>query len=40
MYYSGQNFKSKLFYLIEDFSIKDNNLFIQTSEGNLIIELV
>lgn len=37
--YSGRILKSELFDLIEDFSIKDNVLFIQTSKENKIIEL-
>lgn len=36
---NGQTLKSELFDLIEDFSIKDNVLFIQTSEENKVIEL-
>ena len=35
----GEVVKSELIDLIEDFSIKDNLLFIQTSEENRIIEL-
>ena len=35
----GQIIKSELFDLIEDFSIKDNLLSIQTSAENKIIEL-
>lgn len=37
--YKGDIVKSELFDLIEDFSIKDNLLSIQTSEENKIIEL-
>lgn len=37
--YNGDIIKSELFDLIEDFSIKDNLLSIQTSEENIVIEL-
>lgn len=37
---NGEIVKSELFDLIEDFSIKDNLLFIQTSEENRVIELI
>lgn len=37
--YSGDIVKAELFDLIEDFSIKDNLLSIQTSEENKVIEL-
>ncbi|MCP3660259.1 MAG: hypothetical protein GY830_08120 [Bacteroidetes bacterium] len=37
--YKGEIIKSELFDLIENFSIKDNLLSIQTSEENKIIEL-
>lgn len=37
--YNGQIVKSELFDLIENFSIKDNVLSIQTSEENKVIEL-
>jgi hypothetical protein len=35
----GEIVKSELFDLLEDFSIKDNLLSIQTSEGNKVIKL-
>ena len=37
--YSGEIFKSELLDLIEDFRLKDNTLFVRTSEENKIIEL-
>jgi hypothetical protein len=37
--YNGDIVKAELFDLIEDFSIKDNFLSIQTSEENKVIEL-
>lgn len=37
--YKGEIIKAELFDLIEDFSIKDNLLLIQTSEENKVIEL-
>jgi hypothetical protein len=37
--YNGDIVKAELFDLIEDFSIKDNLLSIQTSEENKVIEL-
>lgn len=38
MDYKGEIVKSELFDLIEDFSVKDNLLFIRTSEENKVIE--
>ncbi len=37
--YNGDIVKAELFDLIDDFSIKDNLLSIQTSEENKVIEL-
>lgn len=37
--YNGDIVQAELFDLIEDFSIKDNLLSIQTSEGNKVLEL-
>lgn len=36
----GEIVKSELFDLIENFSIEDNRLSIQTSEENKVIELL
>jgi len=38
--FEGKTIKSELFDLIEDFSIENGKLFLQTSEENKIIELV